>query len=143
MKRNTTFPHWLLHHCSAVRSSTSTSGNNTKNNCTAYFTLINSDITQCDSQPPEERSAVFHLMNLLKLTASLATTPPPTPSRESGIIRDMNRSAFFCLRQRKGGENTFRPRWRTGECARVFNINSLSSRTQLGHLYLTHPIGSK
>ena len=30
------------------------SGNNTQNNLTAYFILINSDITQCDLRPPEE-----------------------------------------------------------------------------------------
>lgn len=64
---------------------------------------------------------------------------PLTP-RESGIIRDMNRSAF-CLAGRRGKHIFLRAG--TWVNVKVFNINSLSSRTQLGHLYLTHSIGSE
>lgn len=81
------------------------------------------------------KSAVFYLMNLLKPPL----VSPLTPG-ESGIIRDMNRSAF--LSQRKKGKTHFLHAG-TRANVRVFNINSLSSRTQLGHLYLTHSIGSE
>lgn len=81
------------------------------------------------------KSAVFYLMNLLKPPL----VSPLTPG-ESGIIRDMNRSAF--LSRRKKGKTDFLHAG-TRANVRVFNINSLSSRTQLGHLYLTHSIGSE
>lgn len=69
-------------------------------------------------------------MNLLEpLAVSLLT------SWDSGIIRDKQRSAF-CLMGKKKKKSA--DTWVT---AGVFNINSLSSRTQLGHLYLTCSIG--
>lgn len=71
-------------------------------------------------------------MNLLEpLAVSLLT------SWDSGIIRDKQRSAF-CLVLKKKKKKKGADTWVTAE---VFNINSLSSRTQLGHLYLTHSIG--
>lgn len=80
------------------------------------------------------KSTVFCLMNLLKPQL----VSPLTPG-ESGIIRDANRSAF-CLRERRGKHFLCAGTWAN---VMVFNINSLSSRTQLGHLCLTHSIGSE
>lgn len=80
------------------------------------------------------KSTVFCLMNLLKPQL----VSPLTPG-ESGIIRDANRSAF-CLSERRGKHFLCAGTWAN---VKVFNINSLSSRTQLGHLCLTHSIGSK
>lgn len=85
------------------------------------------------------KSTIFCLMNLLKPPL----VSPLTPG-ESGIIRDMNRSAFLSWRKKKktGGKTHFLSTG-TRVNVKMFNINSLSSRTQLGHLYLTHSIGSE
>lgn len=76
----------------------------------------------------------FGLMNLLKPPL----VSPPAPG-ESGIIRDMNGSAF-CLGER--GRKRFFLGAGAGAGVKAFNINILSSRAQLGHLYLTRSIGA-
>lgn len=50
------------------------------------------------------------------------------------VSLEISRDLLFVSHLKKKGADT----WVTAE---VFNINSLSSRTQLGHLYLTHSIG--
>ncbi len=85
---------------------------------------------QCDSPPPEERTQ--YLAWWIYWSHSQFLFSPHGIQVSLEISRDL----LFVSRCKK--KKTSADTWVTAE---VFNINSLSSRTQLGHLYLTHSIG--
>lgn len=78
-----------------------------------------------------DQSTIFGLMNLAELHSVLALAPGIQVSLET------HTDLLFVLQKKRLKKWICHSEWVTEE---VFNINGLSSRTQLGHLYLTHSI---